>query len=153
MKSLLFVFAMILFLSSCGEDPCDIPDNLECATADNDGDGVPNGDDIAPLDPCQPNLPTFADNLIGIWDYSGSLILPGRVQINEDGTYDDIEGEIVSNGTIASRTWTANDVAAQFRVESTDGLQATITLPWSTFDCDFIAFDAFPILVNFERVN
>ena len=62
------------FIFSCSSeepDPCEMdPNALECLTGDFDNDGVLNGEDTAPEDPCVPNKPSFEDNVIGTWDWS-----------------------------------------------------------------------------------
>ncbi len=137
-KTLLFAMVAMFSITmiGCTEDPCDEnPDGLECETGDFDGDGIANADDTAPSDPCVPNFPSFEDNLIGSWTYSvfGS---PGEVKFNEDGTYEEPVGEIVSNGEIESRNWTFVDGTLTFDVGN-----AQFFLSMVAYDCEEITFD------------
>jgi len=63
-------------------DVCELyPENLDCPTGDFDGDGIVNGDDPAPEDPCVPNGSTLVCD-IGDNDQDG-------VPNNEDDAPDD----------------------------------------------------------------
>lgn len=134
---LCFLFLLVLSVASCGkDDPCDLNANsLECPTGDFDGDGVVNEDDSAPSDACVPNIPSFEENIIGTWDWA-LIAYGGRVKINEDGTYEDIEDEILSNGEVTSRTWRIENDQLIFDVEN-----ATLSLAWKEYDCTSITFD------------
>ncbi len=86
-------------------DPCLPEDNLACPTGDLDNDGIINSEDSDPLARCIPKVPDIELNIIGTWKY----ILGGLVKFNQDGTYEDLEGELISiggdNNDIVSQTW------------------------------------------------
>ena len=137
-KTLLFAVVATLSIAmiGCTEDPCDVdPDGLDCPTGDFDGDGIANADDTAPSDACVPNFPSFEDNLIGSWTYV-SFGSAGEIKFNEDGTYEEPLGEIVSNGPVESRNWTYVDETLSFDVGN-----AQFFLAMVDYDCTEITFD------------
>jgi len=85
---------------------------------------------------CDPNI-TFEENIIGTWNYTIGFGPTGQVRINEDGTYEDLEGEFLSNGVIVSRTWRVESERMIFDVEN-----GTLSLAWIDFDCDRVTFVA-----------
>lgn len=133
------------------EDPCLPNDNLACPTGDLDGDGVINSEDEDPLDMCVPNQPTFEQNVIGNWSWStfgGS----GALEINQDGTYVETDGEIISNGNVVERNWYIDDATTLvLMVKNENGLNANINLEVISFDCDEIIFIGFITDLTFTR--
>lgn len=139
--TLLFSLLFAISISSCGDDPCETPNNLDCPTADSDMDGVINSEDDEPENPCSPNFPEFEDLVIGTWNWNLS-IQTGTVEIKEDGTYEDISSELVSNGDVVSRNWSISGLLKlKFEVENSDGLKASINLQSTSSTCDRIIFD------------
>lgn len=90
---------------------------------------------------------SFEENVVGTWDYEFSGA-EGRVKINADGTYEDLEGEIISNGPITSRTWSIENNELEFAVQN-----ASLQTGWISYDCDSFVLDGqgFPNF-NFTRV-
>lgn len=137
----LFAFLLTFAITSCKEDPCETIDNLDCPTQDFDMDGVLNGEDEEPENPCAPNFPDFQDHVIGTWQW-GLFGSTGKIEIKSDGTYEDIENEILSNGEITSQTWSTSGILKlEFEVENTDGLKASISLQSTKVECNRITFD------------
>jgi len=57
MKFRFIIYSLIvLFAWSCSFDPCKEEDNIECDSGDADKDGILNFEDIAPKDPCLPEM-------------------------------------------------------------------------------------------------
>ena len=139
--TVLLIFLLVLGFSSCSDDPCETVDNLECDTQDFDMDGVANGEDEAPENACIPNMLAFEELVVGTWTW-GILGNSGEVNIKSDGTYEDIESSLVSNGDVVSRVWTIElFTTLKFQVENVDGLKASITLKSTDRDCNKITFD------------
>lgn len=133
---LFFVCLTLSFFTGCANDPCEEDINsIECDTGDFDGDGVMNGEDSDPEDPCVPNRPAFENNVIGTWSYTSDGI-NGSIKINADGTYEDIQGVIISNGEVQSRTWRVVNSRLIFDVEN-----ASLSLSWITYDCNSFLLD------------
>lgn len=153
MKNLILFCLFTMLFVNCSEDPCDIPNNLECGTADNDQDGVPNGEDTAPENACIPNFPSFEENIVGLWDYRSLLLqAEGRIQMNADGTYEDIENEIVRlDSEILNRKWTVENETLIWEVEN-ESEGASITLPWIDYDCDSVRFKL-QLMTSLTRVK
>lgn len=137
----LLTFLLIFALTSCSEDPCETANNLECETQDFDMDGVANGEDDAPKDACVPNILAFEELVIGTWAWS-LLGNSGEVNIKADGTYEDIDNSLVSNGDVVSRVWFIElFTTLKFQVENADGFKASITLKSTARECNKITFD------------
>jgi len=182
MKSKILMYSLIaLFAMGCSSDPCDDLNNIECATGDADGDGIlnsvdsapedpclpddneacPTGDldgdgvinseDSAPLDACVPNALPFAENVIGTWDWS-TLGGSGVIRIDADGTFTEVEGEILSNGDVTERTWSVEGfIMLKLRVLNSDGLAAGLNLNTISFECDKMTFEGFFTDLVFTR--
>lgn len=133
------------------EDPCLPDDNIACPTGDLDGDGVINSEDEDPFDMCVPNQPSFEQNVIGKWSWStfgGS----GALEINQDGTYVETSGDILSNGNVVERKWSVEDGnTLVLRVKNDVGLNANINLELISYDCDEIIFVGFISDLKFTR--
>ncbi len=138
-----FLLSLLLLISfsSCTDDPCDDPNNVECPTGDFDMDGIANGEDDDPEDACSPNFPSFPDLVVGTWDW-GLLGQTGTCEIKADGTYEDINNELVNNGEIATREWTANVLGKlTISIQNTDGQNAGLNLQSTNSQCNRITFD------------
>lgn len=138
MNSRIYLLSILfMFLFSCSSedevvDPCTLDmDAIECDSGDFDQDGIVNGEDENPSDPCVPNLPSFEMNLIGEWSY-----FSGIIKFNEDGTYEEEVGEIISNGVIESRMWRIEDERLFFDIGN-----ASLNLSWLDYDCDSFELD------------
>lgn len=152
MKTYALFILLAFTMVQCSPDPCDIQNNLECTTADNDGDGVPNGDDVAPEDPCVPNVPALESLLVGTWDYSG--LASGTMKMNEDFSYEDISNELVNNGTVVSRIWSVEaGRAVKWEVQNTEGLKSSVTLGILSTSCSRVVFDFSGLSITFEKVE
>lgn len=151
------LFTLIVFVafSSCSsdedpaQDPCEIADNLSCDTQDFDMDGVPNGEDEAPENFCIPNMPAFEVFVVSTWEYS-LLGVPGEMKINADGTYEDIENTLLSNGDVVSRMWSTytDPTTLRLSVQNSNGLNASLNLESNSAGCDMIDF-SIPGVPNF----
>lgn len=144
MHKYLLIFVLVLFMGCReDEDPCELDMNaIECSTGDFDGDGVLNEEDLEPSDNCFPNLPAFEENIIGIWNFD--IGIPGMLKINEDGTYENLEGEILFNKEIVSRTWRIESKRIIFDVEN-----ALVSFAWISYDCTSIKFNGEGFSPNF----
>ena len=139
----IFLLSFLLFAAfGCSDDPCETDANsIDCPTGDTDSDGVINSEDEAPEDKCIPNLPVITSVMVGTWNWTGPAG-GGKVKINDDGTYEDIASELVSNGTLVMRSWSKVGNEIIFEVENSQGLNASLTLPLKNYDCDKFTLDA-----------
>jgi len=86
------------------------------------------------------NLPTFEMNVVGTWSYPS-----GKIQINEDGTYEDIEGLIVdASQTIDTREWRIENGRLIFDIGN-----ASSSLAWlENYVCDSFTLDGEGFIPN-----
>jgi hypothetical protein len=158
-SNIIYIILLCLFVGSCSSDPCDDERNIDCSTQDYDGDGVLNGDDESPKNACKPNFPNFNVLVIGTWSYSFGGFASGQVQINADGTYEDINNELVSNGNVISKVWRVEGTnifteSLITEVENDQGYKARITLKYTKLECDKMVFDGQGFGdITFNRVN
>lgn len=104
---------------------------FSCSSDDDDQDiTCPSGGD------------TLAEVIPGAtWNYNfiGST---GRVMFNEDGTYEDIENEVLDvDGNTQTKTWEINSEVLSMDITSDNGNSAGLTLDPNSVACERIVFD------------
>jgi len=74
------------------------------------------------------------------------------LKFDEDGTYEDIEGDILSNGNVVEKTWTAEGSSVlALKVKNDVGLNLSFDLQVISYDCDKITFEGFINDITFTR--